>query len=26
MTGWIILGVIVLIVLWGFVTYNALIA
>jgi len=26
MTGWIILGVIVLIVLWGFVTYNALVA
>lgn len=26
MTGWIILGVIVLIVLWGIVTYNALIA
>lgn len=26
MTGWIILGVIVLIVLWGFMTYNALVA
>lgn len=26
MTGWIILGIIVLIVLWGFVTYNALVA
>lgn len=26
MAGWIILGVIVLIVLWGFVTYNALVA
>lgn len=26
MAGWIILGVIVLIVLWGFMTYNALVA
>jgi len=26
MSGWIILGVIALIILWGFVTYNALIA